>query len=250
MPSDRKADNGSSDDVVNVDLTRARFLADPAALWRHAYAEFGRLLRRDFWTPTMSDVDWAQTLTEYRFLLDRVRTSAEFGDLLWEAAGELGTSHAYVYPSSTFSARSALRGQPAALLGADVARAPDGRWLVERVLPGESSDPLARSPFAAPGVAVREGDEIIAVDGLPVDPVYGPWPALAGTHGKPVELTIKPADPALVPRAPADEADADDEPTEPATRPASPPRWPALAPPPAPHPVPEARALLVAATLP
>jgi len=212
-PSDRKADNGSSDDVVNVDLTRARFQADPAALWRHAYAEFGRLLRRDFWTPTMSDVDWDGVLEEYRFLLDRVRTSAEFGDLLWEAAGELGTSHAYVMPSGTFSARSALRGQPAALLGADVARAADGRWIVERVLPGESSDPRARSPFAAPGVVVREGDEILAVDGRPLDPVHGPWPALAGTHGKPVELTIRPADPSLVPRPPAEpeEDDADEE---------------------------------------
>jgi len=127
-------------------------------------------------------------------------------------AGELGTSHAYVMPSGTFSAKSALRGQPAAQLGADVARAPDGRWIVERVLPGESSDPRARSPFAAPGVAVREGDEILAVDGRPLDPVHGPWPALAGTHGKPVELTIKPADPSLVPRPPAEpEEDADEE---------------------------------------
>jgi tricorn protease len=202
-PADRKVDNGSSDEVLNVDLTRARFLADPAALWRHAYAEFGRLLRRDFWTPDMSGVDWDAILEEYRFLLDRVRTSAEFGDLLWEVAGELGTSHAYVMPSGTFSNRSAQRGQPAALLGADVVRAPDGRWLVERVLPGESSDPQARSPFAAPGVAVREGDEILAVDGRPLDEVHGPWPALAGTHGKPVELTVKPADPSLVPRPPA-----------------------------------------------
>jgi tricorn protease len=211
VPADRKADNGSSDDVIGVDLTRARFLADPAALWRHAYAEFGRLLRRDFWEPGMSGVDWAGVLEEYRFLLDRVRTSAEFGDLLWEVAGELGTSHAYVYPSGTFSAKSALRGQPAAQLGADVARQQDGRWVVERVLPGESSDPRARSPFAAPGVAVREGDEILAVDGRPLDPVYGPWPALAGTHGKPVELTIKPADPTLVPRPPALAEDGKDK---------------------------------------
>ena len=101
------------------------------------------------------------------------------------------------------------RGAPAALLGADVARSGDGRWLVERVLPGESSDPYARSPFAAPGVAVREGDEILAVDGHPVDPVYGPWPALAGTYGKPVELTIRPADPSLVPRPPVDAPEGD-----------------------------------------
>jgi C-terminal processing protease CtpA/Prc len=61
-------------------------------------------------------------------------------------------------------------------------------------------------------VAVREGDEILAVDGRPLDPVHGPWPALAGTHGKPVELTIKPADPSLVPRPPAEpEEDADEE---------------------------------------
>jgi tricorn protease len=155
-------------------------------------------------------VDWDGALDDYRFLLGRIRSSAEFGDLLWEVAAELGTSHAYVMPSSTFTARSTLRGAPAALLGADVARSADGRWLVERVLPGESSDPHARSPFGAPGVAVREGDEILAVDGRPVDPVYGPWPALAGTHGKPVELTIRPADPSLVPWPPAAREDADD----------------------------------------
>jgi len=49
---------------------------------------------------------------------------------------------------------------------------------------------------------VLAGDEIVAVDGRPVDPVHGPWPALAGTAGKPVELTIRPADPSLVPRPP------------------------------------------------
>jgi tricorn protease len=63
-------------------------------------------------------------------------------------------------------------------------------------------------------VAVREGDEILAVDGRPLDPVHGPWPALAGTDGKPVELTIKPADPSLVPRPPALGADTAAEPDD------------------------------------
>jgi tricorn protease len=38
---------------------------------------------------------------------------------------------------------------------------------------------------------VGDGSEIVAVDGQPVDPVRGPWPLLAGTAGKPVELTVR-----------------------------------------------------------
>jgi tricorn protease len=211
VPADRKVENGSSDDVVSVDLSRARFMADPVALWEHAYEEAGRWIQRDFWTPDMSHVDWAGALAGYRFLLPRLGSSADFADLLWEVVGELGTSHAYVTASGLFSPQSRVRGEQAALLGADVSRADDGRWLVDRVLPGESSDPRARSPLAAPGVAVRAGDEITEVDGLPVDPVHGPWPLLAGTAGKPVELTIRPADSGLVPKPPAKPAEDDSD---------------------------------------
>jgi tricorn protease len=56
-----------------VDLTRARFTADPDALWRHAYLEAGRLIRRDFWRADMSGIDWDGVLETYRPLLDRVR---------------------------------------------------------------------------------------------------------------------------------------------------------------------------------
>jgi tricorn protease len=49
-------------------------------------------------------------------------------------------------------------------------------------------------------VAVRAGDEVVAVDGLPVDPVRGPWPLLAGTAGKPVEVTVRPSSPPGEPR--------------------------------------------------
>jgi tricorn protease len=38
---------------------------------------------------------------------------------------------------------------------------------------------------------VRPGDEIVEVDGRLVDQVHGPWPLLAATAGKPVELTVR-----------------------------------------------------------
>ena len=194
VPSESKEDDHSSGEVVTVDLSRARFQADPVALWRHAYAEAGRIMRRDFWVPDMSGVDWDGVQEEYRPLLDRIRGANDFTDLLWEVVAELGTSHAYVTKAgedwhfSPGSSGSTAVGQ----LGADLSRDPAGRWIVDRILPGESSDPRARSPLEAPGVAVRPGDELTAVDGLPVDPVRGPWPLLAGTAGKPVELSVRP----------------------------------------------------------
>jgi tricorn protease len=62
------------------------------------------------------------------------------------------------------------------------------------VLPGESSDPRARSPLTAPGVDVRPGDAILEVGGRRVDPVTGPAPLLLGTADRPTELTVLPAD--------------------------------------------------------
>ena len=188
IPADRKADDDGSDSV-SVDLTRARFREDPAQLWRCAYDEAGRIVRRDYWVPDMSGVDWEGVLAEYRPLLDRIRTTGEFTDLLWEVFGELGTSHAYAFPPGTYLGQDP--GGDLGKLGADLGRDADGVWRVDRVLPGESSDPLARSPLAAPGAGVRPGDVLVAVDGQPVDPVHGPAPLLADTAGKPVELTVR-----------------------------------------------------------
>jgi tricorn protease len=173
---------------VTVDLSRARMMADPAELWRHAFGEYGRLIRADYWTPDMAGIDWDAVLEQYRPLVEKVRGADDFADLIVEVAGELGTSHSYV------RAAGAGGDSPApGLLGADLASV-DGRWVVTRVLPGESSDPLARSPLLAPGAGVGDGDQIVAVDGQPVDPVRGPWPLLAGTAGKPVELTVRSAE--------------------------------------------------------
>ncbi|MGW2698962.1 S41 family peptidase [Streptomyces sp. NPDC001340] len=189
VPADRRAsDDEDSDSNITVDLSRIRQTVDPAAEWRQMYDETGRIMRDNFWRPDMSGVDWDGVLDRYRPLLGRLATHDDLVDLLWEVQGELGTSHAYVTPRGGFG-----NGARQGLLGADISHYEDGSWRIDRILPAETSDPQARSPLAAPGVAVRPGDAIVAVAGQPVDPVTGPGPLLIGTAGKPVELTISPA---------------------------------------------------------
>jgi tricorn protease len=193
VPADRKPDPDNPADVVHVDKSRARFVADPDALWRNAYAEAGRFLRHDFWVADLADVDWDEVLARYRPLLDRIAGPADFADLLAEVLGELGVSHARVQPSGAAELTGTGAGRPqTGVLGADLARGGDGQWTVTRVLPGESSDPRARSPLATPGAAISPGDTLLAVDGQPVT-AAGPGPLLVGAAGKPVELTIGPA---------------------------------------------------------
>ncbi|MFR0352522.1 S41 family peptidase [Streptomyces sediminimaris] len=189
VPSDRRASSDDDSDTnVTVDLSRIRQRIEPGAEWRQMYDETGRIMRDHFWRPDMSGVDWTGVLDRYRPVLERVATHDDLVDLLWEVQGELGTSHAYVLPRGGHG-----HGPRQGLLGADISRHGDGSWRIERILPTETSDPAARSPLAAPGVAVRAGDAIVAVGGVPVDPVTGPGPLLVGTAGRPVELTVSPA---------------------------------------------------------
>ncbi|MET8034993.1 S41 family peptidase [Streptomyces sp. NPDC005381] len=190
VPSDRRASNDDESDTnITVDLSRVRQTVDPAAEWRQMYDETGRLMRDNFWRPDLGGVDWGAVLDRYRPVLDRVATHDDLVDLLWEVQGELGTSHAYVTPRGGHRGGDGAQG----LLGADISRHEDGSWRIDRILPSETSDPDARAPLAAPGVAVRAGDAIVAIGGRPVDPVAGPGPLLVGTAGKPVELTVSPA---------------------------------------------------------
>ncbi|MFD4226826.1 S41 family peptidase [Streptomyces sp. NPDC058545] len=194
VPADSRAPAGSDDDhdggSDTVDLSRIRRTVEPAAEWRQMYDEAGRIMRDNFWRPDMGGVDWDGVLDRYRPVLARVATHDDLVDLLWEVQGELGTSHAYVTPSGGRHDDTSRQG----LLGADISRTDDGHWRIDRILPSETSDPAARSPLAAPGVAVRAGDAILAVDGQEIDPLTGPGPLLTGSAGKPVELTVEPAD--------------------------------------------------------
>ncbi|MFG2311199.1 S41 family peptidase [Streptomyces sp. NPDC048566] len=190
VPSDRRASNDDDSDTnITVDLSRVHQSVDPAAEWRQMYDETGRLMRDNFWRPDLGGVDWDAVLDRYRPILDRIATHDDLVDLLWEVQGELGTSHAYVTPPGRHPGGEHAQG----LLGADISRHDDGSWRIDRILPSETSDPHARAPLAAPGVAVRAGDAIVAIGGRPVDPVAGPGPLLVGTAGKPVELTVSPA---------------------------------------------------------
>jgi tricorn protease len=193
LPADHRVetspDGEPSPDVIDVDLTRIRIELDPPREWTQMYDEAARLMRDHFWVADMAGVDWDGVVARYRPALDRIATRDDLSELLWEVQGELGASHAYEIPPH----RPVEDERHLGLLGADLSRDDDGTWRVARVLPGESSVLRARAPLLAPGVGIAVGDAILAVDGRPVDPTFGPAAGLVGAAEKPVELTLRDA---------------------------------------------------------
>ncbi len=170
-----------------IDLGRVRVSVDPPAEWRQMFREAWRFQRDHFWVADMSGVDWDAIHERYLPLTDKVATRLEFSDLMWEMLGELGTSHAYeiggdVKPPPPW---------PLGHLGCDYAFAPRaGRWSVAPIVRGDSWDPERTSPLTAPGVGVREGDTILAVNGQAVGPDVSPQMLLVHQAGVNVELTV------------------------------------------------------------
>ncbi|WP_153398295.1 S41 family peptidase, partial [Ornithinicoccus halotolerans] len=133
-------------EVVTVDLGRLRLQVDPLAEWRQMFDEYARLMRDHFWRADMDGVDWDAVVARWRPVVEQLRSHDDVEDLLWEVGGELNTSHAYTMPPEPPGDQERRLG----LLGADLSRA-EGGWRIDRVLPGESSEPDARSPLRAAG---------------------------------------------------------------------------------------------------
>lgn len=167
---------------VTVDLSRLRRTIDPRPMWRQMFDDNGRLMRDFYWREDMDGTDWAAVLDRHRPSVDRVHTLDDLVDILWETVGELNSSHAYVIPPVKDKSSQGL-------LGADFAQETDGARIV-RILPGESSDPAARSPLRAAGVDAQPGDVIVAIDGQAVD-ARGVGPLLLGAAEKVVEVTLR-----------------------------------------------------------
>jgi tricorn protease len=170
-----------------LDLGRLKVSVDPGAEWEQMYREAWRLQRDQFWTEDMSGIDWQTIYNRYLPLLRRVATRAEFSDLMWEMQGELGTSHAYEIGGDYPPEPQYDQGK----LGADLRYDSEtDSYLVERIVQGDVWDEGSSSPLSRPGVHVRPGDRLIAVNGRRLSRAVAPGELLVNQAGSEVLLML------------------------------------------------------------
>jgi tricorn protease len=171
-----------------IDLGRIKVSVEPGVEWRQMAREAWRLQRESFWTPNMSAVDWDAAWERYAPLIGRVGTRGELSDLMWEMQGELGTSHAYEMGGDYRPEPAYLQG----FLGADYAyESETDCYVLTRIVQGTAGEPAADSPLNAPGIDVRPGDRLLAVNGRRVTRTTLPQELLVHQAGAEVALTVR-----------------------------------------------------------
>jgi tricorn protease len=170
-----------------LDWSRINLTVDNHREWVQMFDEAWRLQKDMFWTEAMGEVDWQSVYDRYRPLVDRVQDKAELYDVIAEMQGELGTSHAYIYPSSEEKAP-----KPLATLGAELIY--DGAVGAYRITHMLTHDAWQHIPLCRPGLNIQVGDLVWAVGGQPLSPTMRPEELIAGQEGKAVPIVVSKPD--------------------------------------------------------
>ena len=176
-----------------LDLSGLRLVSDPRAEWRQMLTETWRLFRDFFYDAGMHGLDWPAVRERYTAALVDATSHEDLLFLTGEMMAELNVGHAYNARNGRSPAARGT-GSSAGLLGADLVLEPGGAdagaYRIERILSGGPYDADARSPLDLPGLDVREGDYVLAVNGVPVDASRSFHAAMLGTGGEPTELLV------------------------------------------------------------
>lgn len=169
-----------------IHFQRIKLLIDPTNEWSQMYNEIWRLQKDQFWVENMSNVDWDGVYKTYLPLLQRVNSRSEFSDLIWEMQGELGTSHSYEAGGD----RKTHPHYPMGYLGADFEWV-GGHYKIKQLFHGEVSHFNKMSPLLSPGLNIKIGDELLAIDGVTLNEKITPERQLLNKANSEVEVQIK-----------------------------------------------------------
>ncbi len=186
-PAKAAAGQAGAEAAKHLDLSTMKADIDPVKEWNEEFHQAWRLERDFFFNPKMNGVDWDAVRTRYEKLLPLLTWREDLNYLIGEMQGSLHNSHTYVgggpmpHPEPV----------PTGLLGVDFeVNEQTGRYFFAKIYPGDNSREEFRSPLTEPGIAVKEGDYLLAVNGTQLKAPTNPFSLFVNTVGKTVTLTV------------------------------------------------------------
>ena len=171
---------------IKVEAIEVR--AEPRAEWTQIFNEAWRINRDFFYDPGMHGANWNKMREKYAQFLPELSSRADLNRLVQWLCSELGVGHHRGGGGDFFADSKAV---PGGLLGADY-EVSDGRYRFKKVYGGLNWNPALRAPLTEPGLNVKAGEYLLAVDGRPLVAPTNLYSAFENTANKAIDITVGP----------------------------------------------------------
>lgn len=147
-------------DAGKLKLDDIKLRVEPEQEWKQIFNEVWAMQKDFFYVENMHGADWNAVKKKYEKFLPYVNHRSDLSYLLNEMLGELVVGHSYIYPGDEPSAPSVSSG----VLGADF-EIVNNRYRIKKIYDRMDWNPTFKAPLSEPGLGVKEGMYILAVNG-------------------------------------------------------------------------------------
>ena len=171
-----------------LDLNAVEVRIDPRAEWPQIYDEAWRINRDYFYATNYHGVDWEAMRAKYKRFIPHAAVRSDVNRIIQWLCSELSVGHHRGGGGDSISNPDRV---PGGLLGADYDEH-NGKYRFKKVYGGLNWNPDLTSPLTQPGVSVKSGEYLLAVNGKALSPPENLYARFENTSGKSIEITVGP----------------------------------------------------------
>lgn len=158
---------------------------DPQAEYAQIFREGWRYMRDFLYVDNVHGAPWDKIYEWYSPWIKDVRHRTDLNYVVDIMSGEVSIGHSYVSGGDMPD----VDRVPIGLLGCDLIEE-NGFYKITKIYTGESWNPSVEAPLAVPGLDVKEGDYLVAVNGQELRAPTNPYQLFEQTSGRAIYISV------------------------------------------------------------
>lgn len=176
----------SKPDVAKETLSIAiKVKINPTKEYEQIFKEGWRFMRDFLYVDNVHGAPWDTIYEWYSPWIQHVRHRTDLNYVVDILSGEVSIGHSFVYGGDFPDVKEI----PIGLLGADLS-IENGFYKIDKIYNGENWNPELYAPLAQPGINVKAGDYITAINGKELTAATNPYLLLEQTAGREINIKV------------------------------------------------------------
>ncbi len=183
--ADLRPNQNAGEGKLNLDNLTLRI--EPRSEWGQIFRDGWRIYRDFFYVANLHNVDWDGFYAKYSEIVPFVNHRFDLDYIFGEIIAETNTGHAYVEYGDFEKVERVQNGLLGAELNPDIR---NNRFIISKIYEGENWNESRRSPLTMQGIAVKDGDYLIAIEGNNVTTADNPYRFLENRVNVATRITV------------------------------------------------------------